>query len=146
MGQMDAIQAKLLQSALATLGEREVNGSKRNPVIGAWIDRWFRKGADDITAWCGIWMAERVNECSLPVPELPFRAKSWESWGRALEDYEEPQPGDVVVMTRSGGFHVTMLLRTTSTTVWCIGGNQSNAVTVTAYPRERVKAIRRAVP
>jgi uncharacterized protein (TIGR02594 family) len=143
---MEPIQSSLVMAALATLGTREESKEKRSSAIGEWIDRWFRKGADDSsTAWCAIWMAQIVSTCDLLVPKFPFRASSWKTWGQSVKSPEDLRPGDVIVVTRSGGFHVTMLLRYDASTglLWCIGGNQSNMVSVAPYPIKRLVKARR---
>jgi uncharacterized protein (TIGR02594 family) len=138
---MSPLVSQIMARAFATLGEQEVPGTKSNSTILGWIRRWFPRHEDDSTlAWCGVWVATVMSDCGLPVPPMPFRARSWRLWGTRREG--EPQLGDVVVLTRSGGHHVAICLRATPDVVWVIGGNQQNAVTVAKYDRKRVVAVR----
>jgi uncharacterized protein (TIGR02594 family) len=82
-----------------------------------------------------------LTACGLAVPALPFRAHSWIAWGSRTET---PAVGDVAVITRDGGFHVGIVLRVTDESIWLLGGNQGNAVSVAQFDRKRVVQIRRA--
>lgn len=142
---MNNFHERLVLQALQSYGEREVSGAKRNGFIGGLIDRWFRKGADDnTTAWCAIWMAEQVSQCGGTPPALPFRAKSWAVWGREVL---ECRLGSIVVLRRGpNAFHVAIVIRQNAGGyVWCIGGNQNNAVSIARYPAAAIYAIREAV-
>ena len=138
---MTPLVSQILSRAFATLGEQEVSGTKSNSTILGWIRAWFPKQNDDSTiAWCAIWTSTIMSECGLPVPPTPFRAYSWRLWGTLREG--EPQLGDVVVLTRSGGHHVAVCLRVTKDSFWGISGNSKNAVSVDKYDRKRIVAVR----
>jgi uncharacterized protein (TIGR02594 family) len=140
---MNNFHERLVLQALQSYGEREVGGPKRNSFIGGLIDRWFRRGADDsTTAWCAIWIAEQVKECGGTPPALPFRAKSWAAWGHEVF---EPRAGAIVVLRRSGGYHVAIVVRRDGAGLGCLGGNQSGSVSITHYPGSAVFSIREAV-
>lgn len=141
---MDALQAKILTTALATLGESEKAGSASNPKILEWIRAWLPRATDDsATAWCAVWMAEIMTRCGLPVPADPFRARSWLRWGTVVAPLAA-EPGDVAILTRPSSHHVALVLRVTPQDIWLLGGNQGDAVSVRAYPFDRVVSVRRA--
>ncbi len=139
---MDALRAKIVETAFASLGEQEVTGPASNPTVLGWIRRWLPRATDDsTTAWCAVWVSQVMASCGLEVPATPFRAHSWLAWGTSTED---PTLGDVAVMIRDGGFHVGIVLRATSESIWLVGGNQGNAVSVARFDRKRVVQVRRA--
>ena len=133
----------LLLAALSTYGEREKAGPERNSYIGGIIDRWFRKGAgDNETAWCAIWMSEIAAQCGFTPPAFPFRVKSWAKMGHEVLT---PEPGTVAVLKRGRGrYHVALVVREADDgTLWCIGGNQNNAVSIQGYRASDVYSLRR---
>jgi hypothetical protein len=52
-----------------------------------------------------------------------------------------PRLGCVVVLTRSGGGHVTVYESTSGSNYMCRGGNQSDAINLVAYPKSNVVAL-----
>lgn len=67
-------------------------------------------------------------------------ARSYASWGEKLA---EPTDGCVVVFSRDGGGHVGFVVGQDSVgNLLVLGGNQSDAVNVKAFPRSRVTAYR----
>jgi hypothetical protein len=54
------------------------------------------------------------------------------------------QRGDTIVMTRLGGNHVCLLDRVSGKYAYCLGGNQSDAVTISRFPLARITAVRRS--
>lgn len=129
------------------LGLREQPGSGTHPLLvpmfaltPSWLDR-----DDSVTAWCGIFRGWLGHRAGTGLPAEHFRAAAWAKWGRAV-DVAKPatwQQGDTIVMTRPGGNHVCLLDRVDGQTAWCLGGNQSNAVTIAKFPLSRITAVRR---
>lgn len=137
---------QLYRHARKDLGISEVAGSKSHPRIQFAINlaaSWLNKD-DSKTAWCGCMMGLWCIELGLSVPKESFRAISWLNWGVAVEPGDEQQ-GDVVVMKRAGGNHVTLFEDVISNTRWaCLGGNQSNQVNSSLYSKATVLGVRRA--
>ena len=123
------------------LGLREMVGARHNPQILSWwldIDSgWFK---DDETPWCGAFVGGVLAEAGLSVPSRDgARARAWEDWGQGLD---EPAVGAVVTFFRggreSGSGHVAFVAgRGRGGRIACLGGNQSDAVSVAEYEEQR---------
>jgi len=148
-------------SVMRTLtGTKEIPGPEANPVITGMTDEIARHWAAEVpgmqaycdqpawnsdeTAWCGVAAGYCVSEAGL-MP--PFKKGSdtecfgWADSFRTSPDYINlggPVLGCIVVMTRSGGNHVTFLETDRGSTIDCRGGNQSNSVNVTNFPKSNV--------
>ncbi len=139
--------ARLYAEALKHLGTSEVKGKASNPKIRAWIKQsaeWL-DGDDSVTAWCGCFRGAIGLATCTGAPREHFRAASWATWGRPV-DITKPgtwQRGDTIIMTRPGGNHVCLFDRLEGNVVHCLGGNQSNSVTIAPFPRSRITHIRR---
>lgn len=138
--------ALIYKHARKDLGLTEVVGPASNPRIQYAINlaaKWLEKD-DSKTAWCGCMMGLWCIELGLAVPKAYYRAISWLDWGTAVEPGDE-QLGDVVVMHRPGGNHVTLFEGVATATTWnCLGGNQSNQVKSSLYGKSAVLGVRRA--
>lgn len=67
-------------------------------------------------------------------------ARSWLEWGTELS---EPVYGCVVVFRRNGGGHVGFVVGQKSNgDLMVLGGNQGDAVCISAFPRSRVAGYR----
>ena len=95
--------------------------------------------------WCGLcksWCMARVGI------RPPFGKTDTDRflWARAWADdpnylkLSAPKLGCIVVLTRSGGGHVTTYESDAGSSIRCRGGNQSDAVTVASYPKASVIA------
>ncbi|UCE30803.1 MAG: TIGR02594 family protein [Burkholderiales bacterium] len=127
--------------AIATreVGQREVPGRQRNPRIIAYHATTTLGASSDETPWC----ASFVNWCLLQAGIAgtdSAGAASWLRWGRTCG----PRTGAITViynpelknsgMSRTGN-HVGFLVRSTSTHFVLLGGNQSDQVKVSRYPK-----------
>lgn len=139
--------ARIYAAALKHLGTKETPGPASNPNIQAWIKMaaaWL-DGDDSKTAWCGCFRGHLGIETATGCPREHFRAASWAKWGKPV-DLTKPetwQQGDTIVMTRPGGNHVCLLDRVRGSTVFCLGGNQGDAVTIASFNLSRVTHVRR---
>ncbi len=138
---------KLYNHALQDFNLREVPGSGSNPRIRKAIDLsdgepdWLNQD-DSKTAWCGCIMGLWCKELNLPTPKEYYRAASWKTVGKPVL-LSEAKQGDIIVMSRSGGKHVTLFSRLSGDVVYCLGGNQSNQVNVTGFNKGFVEEVRR---
>lgn len=130
-----------LVEARSLLGTREIVGPKHN----SWIaSSWARLGAkwfnDDETPWCGLFVAHCIAKAGHPIPGggAFARAKAWLNWGKA----SQPRLGAVVVFGRNGGGHVGFLVGESKANYYVLGGNQSNAVTITPIDKLRALGVR----
>lgn len=126
-------------------GVRETAGKASNSVITGWakaIGGWVAgvyKG-DDIP-WCGLFVAHCIG-ATLPaevMPSNPLSALAWGSFGSPLK---EGRVGAIVVFKRPGGGHVGFYVGEDATAIHVLGGNQSDAVTVTRVAKSRLVGFR----
>ena len=125
------------------IGEREIKGSRHNPLIVRW---WQDIGAGwfttDETPWCGAFVGGVLKEAGYPIlsgAEAP-RALAWSGYGKRLTN---PAVGCIVTFTRSGGGHVGFVVgEDQSGRLMVLGGNQSDAVNVKPFDPDRVDAYR----
>lgn len=135
---------KLYEHALKDFGLSEVQGNRSNPRIQNAIARaadWLDSD-DSKTAWCGCMMGLWCKELSLPVPKEYFRAASWRIVGEKV-DLADAVPGDIIVMARVGGNHVTLFSKVKDGLVYCLGGNQKDSVNISAFSVKAIDYIRR---
>ena len=141
----------VLEWARGELGNKEIPGAKDNPRI-----RWYhthcanigsKEHADEV-AWCSSFLNAGADECGMKKTDNAL-ASSWKTYGEDTGDQVEA--GDIIVLKSSvGSGHVTLankpFNRKTDKTFEAIGGNQSNAVTVTTYDVKKIVAARKWVP
>ncbi len=129
--------------AWSELGQRESAGATTNPRIEAYFrDAGHPEVDNDETAWCAAFVGailERAgHRCS-----RSLMARSYLKWG---VDSEPPAPGAIAILSRGSDpalGHVGFLVAMTKDKIILLGGNQSNAVTVEAFDRRRLIALRR---
>jgi uncharacterized protein (TIGR02594 family) len=131
------------ETAKSLLGTKEITGNKHNPVILSWakeIGGWIGKfyNADEIP-WCGLFVAYCFDKNNIPVGQNSLGALSWAQWGVPIA---KASPGAVLVFVRPGGGHVGFYVSEDKEAYHVLGGNQSNAVTITRIAKNRLKAIR----
>ncbi|PWG16146.1 TIGR02594 family protein [Salibaculum griseiflavum] len=99
----------------------------------------------DEVPWCAAFVGAVLARCGVQGTGS-LLARSYESWGRAIQ-LEEARPGDVVVLSRGQPWqgHVAFFDSAESDVVRLLGGNQGDQVNIRAYPKSRVVAVRRAV-
>jgi uncharacterized protein (TIGR02594 family) len=136
-------EPRWLTLARADFGVRETPGVANNPVLMkrfASITKLLGIAYNaDSVPWCGAIMAWWMKQCNVATPAIAVRASSWATWGMPLV---RPVPGAVLVFTRQGGGHVTLYLGEDATHYYCLGGNQSDAITIARLEKSRKPAIR----
>jgi uncharacterized protein (TIGR02594 family) len=133
----------LLHIALLEYGNKEIPGSEHNPEVlkyfheigHGWVD-------NDELAWCSAF----VNWCAMKAGyeyTKDLRARSWLSFGRSIEN---PILGSLVVLWRirfdSPFGHVGFFIRETENYIYVLGGNQSNQVNISRYPKTQLLSYR----
>lgn len=133
---------RMLVEGLSLYGVHEAPGDADNPVILAWaaevgLSRTYR---EDLTPWCGLYLAVVAKRADKSVPAQPLWALNWKQWG-----VESPRAslGDVLVFMRPGGGHVGLYVGEDVTSYHVLGGNTSDAVSIARLARGRVVAVRR---
>ena len=134
--------APWLEIAMAEIGTKEIKGKKDNPRVMEYLrasgQDWARH---DEVPWCAAftgWCLEQSGATSTN----SLMARSYSRYGVPLE---KPVPGCIVVLKRGNppSGHVGFYLGKTGTgRIKILGGNQSNQVSITTFPKRRVIAYR----
>lgn len=140
-----------LQIAARELRQHERPGADDNPRILSYFDATDLTVTHDEVAWCSAF----VNWCLREAGYRGTRSALAASWLQYGQPAFEVQRGAIVVLNRrdatpdrftgsATGNHVAFLLGATVDAVECLGGNQSDQVKVSRFPREtyRVRTVR----
>lgn len=137
---------KMLLAALAEYGTLETAGTASNPKIIQWANEVGGKVEDvykaDSIPWCGLFMAVVAKRAGKDIPNSPLWALSWSTFGKHIDT---PMLGDVLVFVRQGGGHVTLYIGEDEEAYHCLGGNQSDRVSVTRISKARLYTSRRPI-
>jgi len=157
----DPVAPLMVRVAVDLIGTLEKPGAPDNPVIIAWADevaqcvgtaynRWAADFYnDDKIPWCGLFMAvcavraANGRPARMP-PNKYLAALAWVEFGTPIAP-SHAAVGDVIVMTRAGGGHVTLCvgIEKGGARFFGLGGNQGDAVTIAPFALSRVTACRR---
>jgi uncharacterized protein (TIGR02594 family) len=125
------------------VGVRETPGAVSTPIILAMLRLDDRSIPDDETPWCSgfanwiAWLLRLPRSKSLA-------ARSWLHVGRPMELEDACVGDDIVVFSRGAGGHVGFYAgRHKDGSILILGGNQGDAVTIAAFPVERLLGVRR---
>lgn len=156
---MRKIELTAFDLAQRFVGLREEPGARANPRILAMLKLDGDWPQDDETAWCSAFVNEICWLLRLPRSKK-LNARSWLGVGRAI-GLAAAEPGfDVVVLSRGPlpqpGPSVTLAPghvgffagrdnfgSAPAGQVLLLGGNQGDAVSIAAFPIERVLGVRR---
>lgn len=113
-----------------------------NAVLTAWLKIGRFLGNPKDYPWCGDGLESCIAKTlpSEPLPSNPFFAQSWATWG---VDVKVPLVGCIGVIrwTPTSG-HVGIVAGIDGNTVYMLGCNQSNSISVAAFPRSKFIAFR----
>lgn len=132
-----------IAKAELALGIREFPGGADNPRIQLYHATTKGGAAPDETAWCSSFVNYCVEQAGLIGTDSKW-AMDWQSWG--IDATAKPAVGDIVVLKRlqggkvEGG-HVGFFLSDSGGIISLLGGNQGNAVSISAYPRNGAKGV-----
>lgn len=142
---------KLIAAAIQYLGVREIPGPKSNPVIidmakGLGLGKIY---TNDDTEWCALFINHLMRIVGKPLMDIKgnlynyLRSLYLLNWGEEVK-IEDACLGDVVILKRTGGGHVFLLIAfTPGGNPVGIGGNQSNKVSIAEFDKSRIVGIRR---
>jgi uncharacterized protein (TIGR02594 family) len=133
-------------------GIEEVGGNVDNPQIMAMLKLDNAWPSSDEVPWCSgfanyiCWLARLPRSKDL-------RARSWLNIGRGIP-LEAAEHGDIIVIKRGKGEqpgpevttapgHVGFYAGRTDGLIEILGGNQSDTVKISRYPRDRLLGVRR---
>ena len=135
---------EMFEIAVGEFGVKEIAGSEHNPEVLKYFNATDSPASmiTDETSWCSAficWCADKAGYENT----RKLNARSWLTVG---EKVETPMIGDVVVYWResvsSWKGHVGMYVREAGGWIYTLGGNQSNQVGITAYPKSRLLGYR----
>lgn len=132
---------KIVTEGLNLIGTTETPGSKNNQTILNWakecgVDKVYNS---DAIPWCGLYVAVVIKRTGRDIVNSPLWAKSWAKWG---EESSTPSLGDILVFTRGTGGHVGIYIAEDNDCYHVLGGNQSDAVTITRIKKIRCISVR----
>jgi uncharacterized protein (TIGR02594 family) len=137
----------LLKIAINELGQKEISGSGNNPAIVNYArEAGFTWVNDDETPWCSIFVNWVAKKAGLQGSNKT-NARSWLLTGLPVDN--TPEPGDVVVFWRDqpdswkGHVGIFFGFSIDARRVYCLGGNQGNQVSISAFPKDTVLGFRR---
>jgi uncharacterized protein (TIGR02594 family) len=139
----------MLQKALELYGTKEALGAPNNPTIVAWAQEVGGNVANaykaDEIPWCGLFIAVVAKRSSKQVVKDPLWALNWGTFGVFTDT---PMLGDVLVFVRKASEgkqagHVALYVGEDKDCYHVLGGNQSDAVTITRISKDRLYAARR---
>lgn len=137
----DTETPRWLETAENEIGIKEAPGSADNPKVLEYHAATSLGARDDAVAWCSAF----VNWC-MKQNEIPrtnsAAARSWLTWGVRLD---EPRKGCVVVLKRGSNpvqGHVGFYVGDGASSIRLLGGNQSDQVKVSLFPKPMVLGYR----
>lgn len=135
---------KAWEIALLEYDTAEVVGLQNNPKIleyakeigASWV-------SNDETPWCAIFMQWCLMKAKKPFSYMA-NARYFLKYG---EHTDNPEMGDIVVLWRdsktSASGHTAFFVKQNDTTVWLLGGNQNNKVTISQFNKTQVLDYRK---
>ena len=140
------MNSELIMKALSQYGVKEIPGDINNQQILEYFKisghSWVKD--DDTYSWCAAFLNWVAITCGYESTST-LLARDWLKVGKSTT---EPKVGDVVVLWRISkdslyghvGFYIG---ESTDGYVYVLGGNQSNMVNISLYPKYRVLGYRR---
>lgn len=135
-----------LQEAYKLIGTREQPGAGSNEAIIGWAnDLDLTSYDDDDIPWCGLFVAHCIGS-QMPEEPLPGNPLSARAWAKLGHGTAPPSLGAVMVFWRVSpdGWqgHVGFYWAEDDDAYQILGGNQSNAVTITRMSKDRLLEAR----
>lgn len=138
----------ILIEALKDFGIAETVGPGSSSDIMAMAKEVGAAYPNDEIPWCGLAMAAWATRARIKPPKGSLSARSWLLFGNAV--LGSPELGDVCVLWRdkpdSAKGHVGLFIARRGGTIYLLGGNQGNAVSIQGFAVSRLLGTRRAPP
>jgi uncharacterized protein (TIGR02594 family) len=135
-------QPPWLEHAWGDLGIAEAPAGQNNPaILRYYAEVGHADVAHDDVAWCAAFLGACLERAGV-ASTRSLMARSYLAWGEPLA---EPRLGAIAVLSRGADptlGHTAFLVGVTPAHLVLLGGNQSDAVTVEAYPRARLLGLR----
>ncbi len=124
------------------IGVREVSGANDNArIVDMFKDVGHTSVDNDEVAWCAAFLGACL-ERSGRLSTRSLMARSYLQWGRQLDT---ARPGAIAVLSRGSNpalGHVGFIVGEADAHIFLLGGNQDDAVSVTAFEKSRVLSYR----
>jgi len=130
-----------IEKAKKEIGTKEIVGTKHNARVVAYSKRIYNGGIKtDEVPWCASFVGAMLEDCGIRSTRS-LASQSYKTWGQKLT---KPVTGCIVVFSRKGGGgHVGFCLGVDKLgQLIILGGNQSNAVNIKAFKKDRVVGYR----
>jgi uncharacterized protein (TIGR02594 family) len=134
--------APWLDVAMKEIGQRERRGPQHNPRILEYHATTSLHATNDETAWCSSFVNWCLGEVNITGTNSAS-AVSWINWGKA----SHPKTGAITVIQQTtgrsagSGNHVAFFLQDNGSHIKLLGGNQSNRVKESLYPRSAWRVV-----
>ncbi|MEZ5308128.1 MAG: TIGR02594 family protein [Pyrinomonadaceae bacterium] len=133
-------------SAEREIGVKEFPGEADNPEVVKYLRSISSLAQvyqnNDETSWCSAFVNWCLKENGIPGSNNAA-ARSWLAWGKRVNT---PKRGAVTVLWRnkpeSWEGHVGFFVKEEQGRIFLLGGNQSDAVNVSSYPKHRLLQYR----
>lgn len=126
-----------MRLAIAELGVKEIVGPKHNArVVKYFADAGNAGIKNDEVPWCGAFVGAILKRAGLD-NEVPVSLRLWaRGYLRLGKALNTPVYGCVAVKERGpASGHVGFVVAANASSVWLIGGNQGNAVSIAKFAR-----------
>lgn len=131
-----------LIEAIKEQGIEEIVGGRHNSRILEYHKYTDLKARTDEVSWCSSFINWCFYQCGLPGTNKAS-ARSWLVWGIALA---KPKRGCIAIFWRdsknSWKGHVGFYMKEDKKYIYVLGGNQSNKVKISRYPKTRLIGYR----
>ncbi|GAB5434801.1 MAG: hypothetical protein EpisKO_41710 [Epibacterium sp.] len=126
-----------MSEASRVLGLHERRNNSR---LRAWFDKSVSWIDPRDVAWCGAFVAtcHRLADPEIDLPENPLGARNWDGWGQSTDPVLGATLSFWRVSRDSWKGHVGFYFGEDNTHYHVLGGNQSDAVTVTRISKDRL--------
>ena len=131
--------------AQAEIGTVEWSKGANPKVMAYFKDAGHTEVSDDSISWCAAFVGAMIKRAG-QTPTGSLLARSYLKWGNPV-DLKDARPGDIAVFSRGNSTwqgHVAFFVKENASTLSILGGNQSDKVSVSTYPKASLLSIRRA--
>jgi uncharacterized protein (TIGR02594 family) len=136
-------EPRWMQIARKELGTKEKPGKDHEPRILEYHSATNLHAKDDETAWCSAFLNWVMKQCGIEGTN-EANARSWLHWKQG--ERCDPKPGAIAVLWRGNPIgwqgHVAFIDHIEGDTLWLLGGNQGNRVSIAAYGKARLLGCR----
>jgi uncharacterized protein (TIGR02594 family) len=143
--QMNLKDAPWMAVAMREIGQKEIRGPQHNPRIIEYHAATALKASTDETPWCSSFVNWCLQQVSITGTNSAA-AVSWINWGQA----SIPKEGAITVVHQinasNSGYHVAFFLKDCGSHHSLLGGNQSNRVKASLYPKTSWRIVAQRWP